>query len=137
MPRYVEAKSESAFRTAKTGPKHYLLSDDQGLSLRIRPNGAKTQLLRYRRLGTGKENFLSLGPYPDVSLIEAWRRTATARDFVREGTDPVEQSVPTLPRESAQPTGPSISSPGHGLNSSVKSGRMKPTARPNVSRVNI
>ncbi len=78
-------------RNAKTGPKPYLLSDGQGLSLRIRPNGAKTWLLRYRRPGTGKENFLSLGPYPDISLIEAWRRAATARDLVREGTGPVEQ----------------------------------------------
>ena len=91
MPRYVEPKSELAFRNAKTGPKPYLLSDGQGLSLRIRPNGVKTWLLRYRRPGTGKENFLSLGPYPDITLTEARRRAATARDLVREGTDPVEQ----------------------------------------------
>ncbi|WP_235443146.1 integrase arm-type DNA-binding domain-containing protein, partial [Caballeronia mineralivorans] len=91
MPRYVEPKSELAFRNAKTGPKPYLLSDGQSLSLRIRPNGAKTWLLRYRRSGTGKENFLSLGPYPDVTLTEARRRAATARDLVRESSDPVEQ----------------------------------------------
>jgi hypothetical protein len=47
MPRYVEPKSELAFRNAKTGPKPYLLPDGQGLSLRTRPNGAKTWLLRY------------------------------------------------------------------------------------------
>lgn len=92
MPRYVEPKSELAFRNAKTGPKPYLLSDGQGLSLRIRPNGTKkTWLLRYSRPGTGKENFLSLIPYSDISLIEARRRAVTARDLVREGTDPVEQ----------------------------------------------
>jgi hypothetical protein len=93
MPRHVEPKSELAFRNAKTGPKPYHLSDSQGLSLRIRPNRAKTWLLRYRRPSAGKENFLSLGPYPDISLIEARRRAATARDRdrVREGTDPVEQ----------------------------------------------
>ncbi|MEA3097274.1 Arm DNA-binding domain-containing protein [Caballeronia mineralivorans] len=91
MPRYVAPKSELAFRNAKTRPKPYHLSDGQGLSLRIRPNGAKTWLFRYRRPGTGKENFLSLGPYPDVTLTEARRRAATARDLVREGNDPVEQ----------------------------------------------
>jgi hypothetical protein len=32
-------------------------------------------------------------------LTEAPRRTATARDLVREGTDPVEQQRPTLLRE--------------------------------------
>jgi integrase len=91
MPRYVEPKSELAFRNAKTGPKPYLLPDGQGLSLRTRPNGAKTWLLRYRRPGIGKENFLTLGPYPDVGLTEARRRADTARDLVREGIDPVEQ----------------------------------------------
>lgn len=30
MPRYVEPKSESAFRKATTGPKPYLLSDGLG-----------------------------------------------------------------------------------------------------------
>jgi hypothetical protein len=82
MPRYFEPKSEIAFRNTKTGLKPYLLSDGQGLSLRIRPNGAKTWLLRYRRPGTGKENFLSLGPYPDVSLIEARRRAGTAVSYI-------------------------------------------------------
>ena len=51
----------------------------------------KDLLLRYRSSGAGKENFLSLGPYPDITLTEARRRAATARDLVREGTDPVEQ----------------------------------------------
>ncbi|WP_235443114.1 Arm DNA-binding domain-containing protein [Caballeronia mineralivorans] len=55
-----------AFRNAKTRAKPYLLSDGQGLSLRIRPNGAKTWLLRYRRAGTRKENFLSFGRHYQV-----------------------------------------------------------------------
>jgi hypothetical protein len=56
----------------------------------FQPNGTKTWLFRYRRPSTGKENFLSLGPYPDISLIEARRSATTARNLVREGTDPVE-----------------------------------------------
>jgi integrase len=47
-------------------------------------------LLRYRRPGTGKENFLSLGPYPDISLTDARKAAAVARNLIREGTDPVE-----------------------------------------------
>ena len=53
-------------------------------------NGTKTWLFRYRRPGTGRENFLSLGPYPDITLGDARRSAATARNLVREGTDPVE-----------------------------------------------
>ena len=46
--------------------------------------------MRYRRPSTGKENFHSLGPYPEVSLVEARKAATTARNLVREGTDPVE-----------------------------------------------
>jgi len=137
MPRYVEPKSELAFRNAKTGPKPYLLSDGQGLSLRIRPNGAKTWLLRYRRPGTGNENFLSLGPYPDVTLTEARRRAATARTTrareQRSGrTTPCRRCCAKAHCRRGLP----ISSPRRGLNSSVKSGRTKPTAKPNSSCAN-
>jgi hypothetical protein len=90
MPRRVEPKSELVFRTAKARVRPYLLADGNGLALRVQPNGTKTWLLRYRRPGTGKENFLSLGPYPDVSLIDARKSASTARNLMREGTDPVE-----------------------------------------------
>ena len=88
MPRRVEPKSELAFRAARSRARPYLLADGNGLALRVRPNGAKTWLFRYRRPGTGKETFLSLGPYPEVTLPR--RSAATARSLVREGTDPVE-----------------------------------------------
>ncbi|KXU91125.1 integrase [Paraburkholderia monticola] len=90
MPRRVEPKSELVFRSARSRARPYLLADGNGLALRVRPNGAKTWLFRYRRPGTGKETFLSLGPYPDVTLNDARRSAATARSLVREGTDPVE-----------------------------------------------
>jgi len=88
MPKHVEQKPEMAFRNAK--PKPNLLNDGHGLSLRVRTNGTKTWLIRYRRPGTGKENFLSLGPYPDIGLTEAKRAATTARNLVREGIDPSE-----------------------------------------------
>jgi len=90
MPKRVEPKSEVAFRVAKPRERPYLLADGNGLALRVWPDGSKTWLLRYRRPGTGKENFLSLGPYPEVPLVEARKSAAIARSLVREGTDPVE-----------------------------------------------
>ncbi|RKE36391.1 integrase [Paraburkholderia sp. BL23I1N1] len=90
MPRRVEPKSELVFRAAKARVRSYLLADGNGLALRVQPNGTKTWLFRYRRPGTGKENFHSLGPYPDITLTDARRSAATARSLVREGTDPVE-----------------------------------------------
>ncbi|WP_232441085.1 tyrosine-type recombinase/integrase [Burkholderia ubonensis] len=90
MPRRAEPKSEVAFRNAKARARPYLLADGNGLALRVWPNGSKTWLFRYRRPNTGKENFLSLGPYPDISLIDARKAALTARTLVRTGTDPVE-----------------------------------------------
>jgi hypothetical protein len=90
MPRRVEPKSELVFRSARSRARPYLIADGNGLALRVRPNGARTWLFRYRRPGTGKETFLSLGPYPDVTLNDARLSAATARSLVREGTDPVE-----------------------------------------------
>ncbi|MGF6920690.1 tyrosine-type recombinase/integrase [Paraburkholderia sp. 40] len=90
MPRRVDSKSELVFRAAKPRAQPYLLADGNGLALRVRPTGTRTWLLRYRRPGTGKENFLSLGPYPDISLVDARKAATIARNLVREGTDPVE-----------------------------------------------
>ncbi|MBB5413731.1 MULTISPECIES: tyrosine-type recombinase/integrase [unclassified Paraburkholderia] len=90
MPRRVDSKSELVFRAAKPRAQPYLLADGNGLALRVRPNGTRTWLLRYRRPGTSKENFLSLGPYPDVSLVDARKAATIARNLVRDGTDPVE-----------------------------------------------
>jgi hypothetical protein len=90
MPKRAEPKSELVFRAAKARAISYLLADGNGLALRVQPNGTKAWLFRYRRPGTGKENFLSLGPYPDITLVDARRLAITARNLVREGTDPVE-----------------------------------------------
>ncbi|WP_240162889.1 integrase arm-type DNA-binding domain-containing protein [Paraburkholderia sp. Cy-641] len=90
MPKHAEPKSEVVFRVAKPRERPYLLSDGNGLAPRIWPDGSKTWLLRYRRPSTGKENFLSLGPYPEVTLVDARKSAAITRSLVRDGTDPVE-----------------------------------------------
>ncbi|MFM0492321.1 integrase arm-type DNA-binding domain-containing protein, partial [Paraburkholderia graminis] len=89
MPKRVKPKSELVFRAAKAGARSYLLADGNGLALRVQPNGTKTWLFRYRRPSTGRENFHSLGPYPDITLTDARRSATTARNLVREGIDPV------------------------------------------------
>jgi hypothetical protein len=69
MPSRVEPKSELVFRAAKVRARPCLLADGNGLALRVQPNGTKTWLLRYRRPGTGMENFLSLGPSPAITTL--------------------------------------------------------------------
>src|SRR6201999_4358808 len=39
----------------------------------------------------GKQKQLALGPYPDVSLVEARNKRAAARRLLRDGIDPADQ----------------------------------------------
>ncbi|SIT38077.1 Phage integrase family protein (fragment) [Paraburkholderia ribeironis] len=89
MPRRAEQKAETVFRAAKPRARPYLLTDGNGLALRVWPDGSKIWLFRYRRPATRKENFLSLGSYSDIPLVEARKSAAVARHLVHQGIDPV------------------------------------------------
>lgn len=79
------------FGAQKAKPKYkpYRVSDSGGLALLVQPGGSKLWQLRYRYLG--KENILSFGPYPQVSLAEAREKRDAAKKLLHNGTDPSEQ----------------------------------------------
>ena len=60
--------NELQIRAALPREKEYLLSDGEGLYLRIRPTG-KAWVYRYKE--ARKEVKLSLGTYPAMSLVGA------------------------------------------------------------------
>ncbi len=72
------ALTEKACRDAKPREKVYLLSDGDGLSLEIRPNGKKYWISRIRSGGAEKRR--SLGVYPTVPAKEARRRNTELRE---------------------------------------------------------
>ncbi|WP_449246910.1 tyrosine-type recombinase/integrase [Desulfarculus baarsii] len=78
--------TDIAIKNAKPGPKRTRLKDERGLFLEISPSGGKWWRLRYSF--QGKENMLSLGVYPDVSLKEARARRDEARRLLAQGQDP-------------------------------------------------
>ena len=59
---------------------------DEAFTLRFPPRGGKWWRFRYQF--EGRENRLSLGVYPDVSLKGARNRRDEARKMVAEGIDP-------------------------------------------------
>lgn len=63
--------TESKVRQAKPGEKIYFLADDDGLSLKIEPNGTKSWSYRFSVPGSNKRSRIKLGVYPDMSLKEA------------------------------------------------------------------
>ncbi|MDR1391210.1 MAG: Arm DNA-binding domain-containing protein, partial [Holosporales bacterium] len=61
-------------------------TDSKGLFLKIQPDGGKYWLFRYRF--AGKQKFVHIGRYLDISLEEARKQRDELRAAVKEGRDP-------------------------------------------------
>jgi integrase len=83
--------TDIAIRKVKPDAKPFKLSDGGGLYLEISPSGGKWWRWKYRRPVTGKENRLSFGTYPDVSLASARASRDEARKLLAAGVDPGEK----------------------------------------------
>jgi hypothetical protein len=66
--------------------KSYKLYDSKGLFLQVAPAGGKWWRFKYRY--GGKENLLSLGTYPLVSLNEARKKRDRFRALLKKGINP-------------------------------------------------
>lgn len=80
--------TDTMVRNAKPGQKAIRLKDDRGLYLEVTPAGGKLWRLRYWL--NSRENRISLGTYPDVSLKDARERRDEARKLIANGIDPSE-----------------------------------------------
>jgi len=79
--------TDTAVRNIKPdNTKTLRLKDERGLYLEVSPTGGKWWRLRYWI--AGRENRLSLGVYPDVSLRDARERRDEARKLIAKGVDP-------------------------------------------------
>lgn len=80
------ALTNVAVQGAKPKAKRYILKDERGLYLEVAPSGGKWWRLRYWL--AGRENRLSLGTFPEVSLAQARERRDEARKLLAQGIDP-------------------------------------------------
>ncbi len=78
--------TDTAIRAAKPSEKARKLFDGEGLYLEVAPSGGKWWRLKYR--WAGREKRLSLGTYPEVTLLEARRRRDDAKRMLADGADP-------------------------------------------------
>ncbi|WP_375752894.1 integrase domain-containing protein [Vibrio sp. HN007] len=90
MAKTTTRLSDKEIKSAKPKEKEYILSDGDGLRLRVKTNGSKLWLLNYKHPIKGKRTNLGLGKYPDLSLANARKSAATARELVALGIDPQE-----------------------------------------------
>lgn len=70
----------------KAGGKVQRLTDGNGLTLLVRPDGKRIWWFRYRF--DGKAKTLTIGQYPTVTLASANAKAAEARTLLADGIDP-------------------------------------------------
>ncbi|HAV1332865.1 TPA: tyrosine-type recombinase/integrase [Vibrio parahaemolyticus] len=88
MAKQVKPLTETQIKNAKPQVKEYILSDGNGLRLRVKTNGTKTWLLNYTHPILSKRVNFTLGTYPNTSLKIAREKTREARKLIEQGKDP-------------------------------------------------
>ena len=81
--------NDTIIRNTRPGPRPIRLFDGQGLFLLIQPNGGRWW--RMRCFVDGREQLLSVGTYPEVSLKQARDRRHEIRSLVANGGNPAAQ----------------------------------------------
>ena len=81
--------SDRQIKNAKPQEKPYKLADGGGLYLYVTPKGTKSFRLKFRF--DGKEQVLTIGKYPHVSLSEARAMAETAKTQIAQGINPAAQ----------------------------------------------
>ncbi|CUI09068.1 Integrase [Janthinobacterium sp. CG23_2] len=87
MAKQIAPLTDLTIRNAKPGEKSLKMFDGGGLYLEVMPGGSKLWRMKYRQLN-GKENRLSFGSYPEISLADAGAKRAAAHALLAAGTDP-------------------------------------------------
>lgn len=98
---FTRALNAAKVRATKPGTAPTKFADGGGLTLYVPPTGAKVWRYRYR-LG-GKEQILTVGAYPDVSLEHARVAHRAARWLVARGIHPLSYAEQEAKRRGARP----------------------------------
>jgi integrase len=102
MPKQATPLTDTKIRNTSPGTKDITLFDGGGLFLLIKATGSKLWRLKYRHLG--KDNMLSMGAYPEVTLKEARSRRDAARQLLANGTNPSDARKELAKEEQATTT---------------------------------
>lgn len=78
--------TDKAVRAAAWEKKAYKLAESRGLHLHVSASGHKSWRYKYRF--ENKERLLTLGAYPEVSLVDAREKRDEAKKILRNGRDP-------------------------------------------------
>ena len=99
MARITKPLTNTEVQQAKPTDKEYILSDGEGLRLRVKPNGSKLWIFNYIKPATKKRANISFGVYPDLSLKEARLKRKEAREMLAIDIDPAIHRAETKNKE--------------------------------------
>lgn len=88
MPAPALRLSDRQLKAVKAKDKDYVLSDGDGLQLRVRSNGSMLWNFNYRDPITKNRINMGLGTYPELSLANARKKVVEARELLAQGIDP-------------------------------------------------
>ena len=80
--------SDQQLKGVKPAAKDYVLTDGDGLQLRVRSNGSLLRNFNYREPVTKKRINISFRTYPELSLANARKMAVDARELLAQGIDP-------------------------------------------------
>jgi integrase len=96
--------TDRQIKNLKPSDKRYEVFEDRGFGVRVSPTGRKTFIYLYRMRGEVSKRRLSLGTYPEMSIAEAHRLYAEAREKVTKGIDPGAEAVAERQEDRKAPT---------------------------------
>jgi hypothetical protein len=89
MGQLIKRLSDRAVQNASPkGRISRFLPDGAGLYLQVSPTGTKSWVFRYSV--KGRERYMGLGPFPDVSLADARAVANDCRKLRRQNIDPID-----------------------------------------------
>ncbi|MDI1361507.1 integrase arm-type DNA-binding domain-containing protein [Methylotenera sp.] len=88
MPKLAARLTDIQIKNTKPKEKPFRVAAGRGLFLLVKPDGSKYWVMRYQF--EGKENNLSFGRYPEVSLVNAEKQAASTHGLLAEGINPSE-----------------------------------------------
>ncbi len=94
--------SDRQLKAVKPKDKDYVLTDGDGLQLRVRVNRSMQWNFNYRHPVTKNRINMALGSYPEVSLAQARKKTIEARELLAQGIDPKAQRTELLEAKRAE-----------------------------------
>ena len=83
--------SDRQLNAVKPKDKDYVLTDGDGLQLRVRVNRSMQWNFNYRHPVTKNRINMALSSYPEVSLAQARKKTVEARELLAQDVDPKAQ----------------------------------------------